>query len=236
MNHALLVGFWRQRAASPFRLALLAFVVGLPLLPLLVMPQMGLAPLNDVKALILIVVAGAIGQDVSSGVLQLLFARPIRRSEYVLCRWTGASLAAIALCVFQIAVAFGLLAARGAAPPAASVLEMAGEHVLMSVGLCAVIVLFSSILNGIADVGLWVIGSLTATIVGVAGSALQRPWLARVGKELERVLTPTVSLGFLSTPGSIPWFDIASYLSTITLCLALAIMAVNRKELSYATG
>ena len=31
---------------------------------------------------------GAIGQDVSSGVLQLLFARPIRRSEYVLSRRT----------------------------------------------------------------------------------------------------------------------------------------------------
>ena len=35
------------------------------------------------------IAAGTIGQDVSSGVLQLLFARPVRRSEYVLSRWIG---------------------------------------------------------------------------------------------------------------------------------------------------
>ena len=33
-----------------------------------------------------------------------------------------------------------------------------------------------------------------------------------------------------------PWAPIVSYASTVTLCLAIAIVAVNRKELSYASG
>jgi len=36
--------------------------------------------------------------------------------------------------------------------------------------------------------------------------------------------------------GDVPWFAIVSYLSTVTLCLAVAVVVMNRKELSYASG
>lgn len=236
MNHALVVGFWRQRAASPFRLALLAFVVGTPLLPVLFMPQAGLAPLGEITGIVLIVVAGAIGQDVSSGVLQLLFARPIRRSEYVLSRWAAASLAAAALLALQVALATAILALRGAAPPASVALLAAGDRMLAGAGLCAVVLLFSSVVGGIGDVGLWLVGTLTAALAGLAGGTLKAPWLARAADELQRTLNPKIELALLFGVGRFSWFETLSYLSTVALCLALAIVIVNRKELSYASG
>jgi ABC-type transport system involved in multi-copper enzyme maturation permease subunit len=235
VNHALLVGFWKQRASSLFRVALLAFVVGTPLLVVLFIPQTGLAGLGEITPIILIVVAGAIGQDVSSGVLQLLFARPIRRSEYVLSRWIGASVAAAVLCLLQVAAAAVLLSLRGAAPASSSALLMAGERVLASAGLCAVMILFSSMVGGIGDVGLWLVATVTGAVGGLAGATLKSPWLSRAAEELQRTITPKLELAFLA--GSrFSWFETLSYLSTVTLCLALAIVIVNRKELSYASG
>jgi hypothetical protein len=56
------------------------------------------------------------------------------------------------------------------------------------------------------------------------------------GAELMASLTPTLDLPRLVASTPMPWSPIASYTSTVVLCLALAILAVNRKELSYASG
>ena len=89
MNATLLLSFWRQRFTSPIRLVLLAVAFGVPLLILVFMPSAGFTPLGDTTGLALIFAVGMIGQDLSSGVLQLLFARPVRRAEYVVSRWLG---------------------------------------------------------------------------------------------------------------------------------------------------
>ena len=100
----------------------------------------------------------------------------------------------------------------------------------------AVMMLFSSLVNGIGDVGIYVLGVVTAGIAGSAGNALHSPAVARAAEEVSRFLTPAVRLGFLAGDGRVPWFEAVSYLSTVTLCVALAIVVVNRKELSYASG
>jgi ABC-type transport system involved in multi-copper enzyme maturation permease subunit len=51
--------------------------------------------------------AGSIGQDVSSGTLQLLLARPVTRPQYVVNRWLGAGLLATAWHTTMLA--FGVL-------------------------------------------------------------------------------------------------------------------------------
>jgi hypothetical protein len=113
---------------------------------------------------------------------------------------------------------------------------MAGERVLASAGLCAVMVLFSSLVGGIGDVGLWLVATVTGAVTGVAGAALKSPWLSRAADELQRTISPKLELAFLAGASRFSWFETLSYLSTVTLCLALAIVIVNRKELSYASG
>ena len=79
MNPTLITTFWRQRLSSPVRLVILFFMMTTPLLMLTAMPQMGLAALGEALPIGMLFAAGMIGQDVGSGVLQLVFARPVRR-------------------------------------------------------------------------------------------------------------------------------------------------------------
>ena len=70
----------------------------------------------------------------------------------------------------------------------------------------------------------------------MACGALQQPLLTRVGTELVGFMFPKPDLALLVSASPLPLFPIASYLSTVALCLALAMVVMNRKELSYASG
>jgi len=236
VNAPLVFTLWRQRLASPVRLALLAMLGGPPLLGVVLMPAAGLAPLGGAQLFVLVLGAGMIGQDVSSGVLQLLCARPVRRSEYVISRWLAVALAATAVSLVQLAVAAGMLAARGAPPTPQEVLLSGAGRALDSFGLAAVLALLSSLIGGIGDIGLYLLATLGAKVLQTAGQVKRIVWLDRAGGELDAALTPTIDLARLLAASPVPWFPIVSYVSTITLCLALAIMVLNRRELSYASG
>lgn len=236
MNLTLATTLWRQRLTSPVRMAILAMLTGMPLLGVAFMPGAGLALLGGAQGLILTLGAGMIGQDLSSGVLQLLFARPVRRSEYVVSRWLGVGAAAAAISLLQLAIACGLLAGRGALPTAQEIVIFGGGRLLESFGLAAVLALFSSLIGGFGDLGIYLLVNLGAGIVQMAGQVKQWLWLARAGAEINGALTPTIDLVRLVTATPMPWYPIVSYASTVVLCLALAIVVVNRKELSYASG
>jgi len=60
------------------------------------------------------------------------------------------------------------------------------------------------------------------------------PIVARTGQEVSGFLNPTIHVAPMVQNG-VAWFPIVSYASTVTLCLALAIVLLNRRELSYAT-
>jgi hypothetical protein len=236
VNPTLVTTLWRQRLASPVRLALLAMLSGMPLLAILFMPGTGLAPLGGAQGLMLTLGAGMIGQDVSSGVLHLLCARPVRRSEYVLSRWLGVALAGVALSALQLALACGLLAARDALPSPQSIVLFASGRLLECFGIAAVLACFSSLIGGLGDLAIYLLVNLGAGIVQMAGQVKRWPWVDRVGSELLGALVPTLDLPRLVAASPMPWYPIVAYASTVTLCLALAIVMVNRKELSYASG
>ena len=61
------------------------------------------------------------------------------------------------------------------------------------------------------------------------------PGLVRASEEIGRFLSPTLKLEGVYRGGMISWFQLISYFSTVTLCVALAIVILNRRELSYAT-
>jgi len=230
-----MVALWRQRLTSPIRLALLGTMAGFPLLAVAFMHG-GLSILGNSQGPVLVLGAGMIGQDVSSGVLQLLFARPVRRPDYVLSRWLGVAIAASAVALLQIGVAVALMAARHSMPEAQELLTYAAGRVLESFGLAAVLALLSSLIPGFGDLALYLVVTMTAGVVQTVGRMKAWAWLDHLGSEVLASLLPTIDIARLIVASPLPWYPIVSYASTVTLCLALAIVAVNRKELSYASG
>ena len=235
MNPTLIVALLQQRLRSPARMLLVAAFFIVPLLAVAFARGFGIVPLRAGAAFAVFMGIGMLGQEISAGTVQLLFARPVTRAEYVVSRWLGAALAASALVVAQLALGAGILVLRGDAPSMQSLALLAGEQVLVVFGTTSVLLLYSSLLPGVGDF----LGVMATAILGQAlqlGAALFRaPWLGRMGVELGRFVAPTLSPGPLFGHGPVSWFEIVSYFSTVTLCVALAIVILNRRELSYAT-
>jgi ABC-type transport system involved in multi-copper enzyme maturation permease subunit len=237
VNATLVVAFLRQRLTSPIRIVLLLAVFTLPLFIVALTPGTGLAPLGGAAQFALIFAVGLIGQDYSSGVLQLLFARPVTRAEYVTSRWIAAAGAAALLGVAQIALGAVVLALRGHPVTLAQAGLVASNSALEAIGVTAVITLFSSLVSGITDLGIYVVAVFLAQMFQLFGRGLKAvAFLLPVGAELERFIGAKLDVMQFHDLATVSWFAVASYLSTVTLCLALAILVVNRKELSYATG
>lgn len=236
MNLTLITTLWRQRLSSPVRLAIVAVLTGIPLLGVAFMPGAGLALLGDGLGLALALGAGMIGQDVSSGVLHLLCARPVRRPEYVVSRWLGVGFAASAISLLQLGIACGLMAARGIAPSPQDALMFGAGRIFESFGIAAVLALFSSLIGGLGDLGIYLVANLVTGVIQMVGQVKSWDWVQRAGAELGHSLTPSIDLARLVAASPMPWSPILAYASTVALCLTLAILVVNRKELSYASG
>jgi ABC-type transport system involved in multi-copper enzyme maturation permease subunit len=236
VNLTLITTLWRQRLASPVRLAIVAVLTGMPLLGVAFMPGAGLTLLGAGQGLVLALGAGLIGQDVSSGVLHLLCARPVRRPEYVVSRWLGVAFAASAISLLQLGIACALMAARGAAPTPQDALMFGAGRIFESFGIAAVLAFLSSLAGGIADLGFYLIASLVGGVIQTMGQMKNWLWVERAGAEFGAWLNPSIDLARLVSASPMPWSPIFAYAATVALCLALAILVVNRKELSYASG
>ena len=235
MNGTLIAAFLRHRMTTPIRLVFLIVAAFFPLLFIAAAPAMGFTPMADSFAFALIFGAGMIGQDVSSGVLQLLFARPVRRDVYVISRWLAASFGAAAVAVVQVGLATLILSARGATPEAGTVAITAANHIASAFGATAPLLLLSALVAGLADIGLLFLLYTCAGILQAAGGGLGSALVSRAGQEIQAFMNPTIDFARILS-GSPSWYSVIAYVSTVTLSIALAIVLVNRKELSYASS
>ena len=136
------------------------------------------------------------------------------------------------------AAALVAMAALGAfllAPLAA----LALQDVTLALACAAVVVLLSALVAGLGDLGVYL--ALWLALVVSGGIAQGRGWTvadAAIHEVYITLMYPELQPHFswLTGHGAPLWAELAMLASTITLCLALAIVAVNRKELSYATG
>ena len=235
MNATLVLTLVRQRLASPLRMIVLAFVAGFPLLGAVLSPGGDLSSLGDSYVITLVLAAGLIGQDVASGSLQLVLARPVTRPTYVMSRWAGATLAAIVVVAAQLAFAAFVLSARGFPPAPAVLVRVLAQAAVTSAGTAAVLTLASSLATGLGDLALLLAASLVGWSLGGIGQMRAWPWLARAGQEVLRFTAPRLDLAAMMA-GEVSWFDVTSYASTVTICLLLAMVVINRRELSYAAA
>jgi len=233
VNATLITAFLRQRFTSPMRLALAVLFTLFPLAGVAISGQLSL--LNGIASpLAILFAAGAIGQDVSSGTLQLLLVRPVTRPEYLVSRWLGASLAAFALTLGTVAFGALVMMLRGTPAPPLEVLRVVLEAVTAVTGHAAVIVMLSALVGGIGDLGIYAGLNILLQMGQTAAMFMKSPWLGRTCAELVGALGPEVS--FAGLPQNLPptWFSVVSWASSLTLALAVAIARLNRRELSYA--
>ncbi len=236
MSPAIVFATLRQRFTSPLRLLMLVLLGWTPMLAIVVIPQTGFAPLTDCYFLALVLAAGMIGQDISSGTLQLALARPLTRGQYVVSKWIAVSIGTVFVVLLQAGVAALVMSLRHVPVPWNEAALVVGNGVLLAFGTAAVMALLSSLVPGFGDLGLLFLVFFSAQILAGVGAMKSWPTLVRAADELQRVLKPQLDLAFLAQGGPTPWLDVVSYLSTVTLCLALAVMVMNRRELSYASG
>ena len=222
---ALIAASWREKLSRP---------VVVVLCVLLCVAQSAFAvsvkDLQDpVVVMVLVLGAGSVGRDASSGVLALVFTRPLVRATYVLAKWMATSVAAAALSWATLVAQTVLLRSRGIDVSAAELFGALFGSFTAGCGLASVLVLLSVLIRGAGDIALWV-------GLGLLGFLAQKALPLRISDEWRALLQP--SLGWASTFGATPigWFALTSYLSTVTICLTLAVLAINRKQISYASG
>jgi ABC-2 family transporter protein len=184
---------------------------------------------DPVLLLVLLIGGGSIGKDVSSGVLPLLFTRPLVRSRYVLAKWVALASAVSVLSTLTLLIEAALLAHRGAGVPGGEIAAAVFKSVTVAFGTTSVLLVFSALVSGYSDLLIWVGLNLLPSIA-------HRYISQRVRDEWHAFLNPSLDWGATFGAAPVGWLRICSYLSTVTLCLCLAAVAANRKELSYASG
>ncbi|NOT33517.1 MAG: hypothetical protein HOP12_05020 [Candidatus Eisenbacteria bacterium] len=223
----------RQRFTSPFRLVLLAFTFLPWHLGALLSHQFQVS--SEVMLFGFILTAGVIGQEVSSGVLQLVFARPVKRWEYVIGRWLGVALPASALAIVFVLSLAGVVSLSGGALEWKSVMRALLEAPFRVFGISAVLLMFSAAVKGLGDLAVWAMVGIVGGIVGGFGGSRGWKWLARAAEELGNFLSPCLSWSGPFSGGTWPLQDAVAWCSTVAICLTIAIVLVNRKELSYGS-
>lgn len=236
MNPTLFASVLRQRLSSKVRLALLFCIFTLPLMVSLVIHGIGVQAVAWTGgAYALILGAGVLGMETSSGVMQLLFARPVRRWEYVTSRWLGVACGASALAVVQLLCAWAIWTSQGTSPASTEVALIAAQLVINAFGTASVVLMFSSFVSGVGDVVALFLTQITGQMVGMVGQFRQSPAMIRTGEEISRFIGATVPLASFTSGHQVAWFELVSYLSTISICVVVAVVMLNRREISYAS-
>jgi ABC-type transport system involved in multi-copper enzyme maturation permease subunit len=235
VNRTLIVAFLRQRFTSPIRLGLIVLSTLFPLGGVAIMGSLSM--LSGIAGpLALIFAAGAIGQDVSSGTLQLLLVRPVTRPGYLFNRWLGALIGSLGLTLLMFALGTLALMLRGQPPAAGELLRMSLESTATAAGNSAIMIMLSTLAGGLGDVGLYFLSLILLQMLVAVGQFEHWAWLQRASSELQGVLSPQLSFAWLLQHTPVSWFALASWASSITLALAVGVARLNRRELSYAAG
>lgn len=190
---------------------------------------------------LLILAAASVSKDASSGALQMILARPIRRAEYLFGRYCGILLCYAIYVAVTAAIALAFSPLLGAVPgfgnahgiaPADLALGAAGA-LLSAALLAAVLLFFSTFLRGYGDVLAYFVLSLLLGAPDIFGGALRKPWLVKLGAAVRENVLPRVDWeDFLRGKGV---FSTAAgqYALALTAYLAMAAWIFSQREFSY---
>lgn len=180
--------------------------------------------------------SGLIGTDAASGVLQIVMARPVTRTAYVVGRWLAAAALVAGMSVTQTALVAISAVVRGHSLGWSPLALAATTQMSIALGIPAVLIAFSAWMPGLGDMRVWVLGWLLGGVIHLIGEAKALPWVSHMGNEVQGILYPRLEPDTLADLLVAPWNPVVAWASTLTLALAVAIVVLNRKELSYGAS
>lgn len=237
MNRAIMLATFKERINNPGRMILLGLFALIGVIEAVQARNGGDAPGHIlVVYLALVLGSGLIGTDVSSGVLHLLFLRPVTRAEYVWSKWLAVSVGCAAVAITRLVFYVVILSLSHAAIDWDAVMQNGLDCLLIPFGVSAVLACFSALGEGYADLRIYLLMFLLGVVLQSLGGLRGEPGWEAVARQIYEVLVPRVELS--SAPGTtiVLLQTVVSYLSTVTAAMALAVVAVNRRELTYAAG
>lgn len=235
MNRALFLATIRQLFAQPVRTGALLGCTLLPLLQLLVDPNPRLGDAKWAVFIAVIASAGVIGLEVSTGSLALFFTRPITRASYVLSRWAGVATVSASLALISLGGEIALILGRDAEIEAVPLLIALIDRLAIAIGIVTTMTCFSALVSSLGDLVIWLSVHILAASLLASGEAAAMPVLTDIGRAVRRAVNPELDAFLLLSSMRVPWSQVLFYAATIVLGLAIAIFALNRKELTYAS-
>jgi ABC-type transport system involved in multi-copper enzyme maturation permease subunit len=226
--------FLRQKFDNPIMAVLLGILALMASLP----PALSEGPARFLALIVL--AAGVVSKDASSGALQMILARPISRTDYLYGRYFGILsayalflAAAAALAVLFSVVVFPLLKVHAEPLSAAALARASGVAMLEAVLPAAVLLLFSTFLPGYGDVlGYFLLATLLGTTASLA-TAAGKPALARVARfAQDNVLPEPAWDSVLRSANPLSSVTGRWALAVVTFLVAAALI-FRRREFAY---
>jgi ABC-type transport system involved in multi-copper enzyme maturation permease subunit len=225
----------REITAGWIRRSVLACLWLLPFVGTVVEPHPHPAGTWRAFWLVLILSAGLIGRETSTGVLPLVFSRPINRASFVLTKWAAVVAVCAGLLVLQSGVETVILVVRKQPPLFFEVLYGLGDSLLFSGGLAAVFVLLSSLVPSYGDAGLLAFAYVVVQILSTIADQLKSKTLTTVAGVVGLSLFPSVDLELAFASAPIGWSSLTRYALTVLAALSLAVLVMNTRQFSYAS-
>ncbi|MGA7990058.1 MAG: ABC transporter permease subunit [Thermoanaerobaculia bacterium] len=233
MNVDVCTAALRERFSNPIRIATLLGFVLFPIPIALVDPRPNSSASFFHPLLAVTLASGILGLEFSSGVLALLFTRPISRRTYALSKWAAVTVATGVLAVAQfLAVVLILRLRHGLFDPEALGPRLA-ERVVVAAGTSAVLLLFSSLGSGLSDLAVWGLASIAAQTSRTIGFVNHDEFWIRLGDGLQFVVAPGWGMASGTSPAvHVPELLVAA--SVTAASLGLAVWVLERREITYA--
>ncbi len=233
MNLDICAATLRERLSNPIRVATL---LGLALFPIpiaLVDPRPN-SSVSFFHPLLAVTLAnGILGLDISSGVLALVFTRPIKRWVYALSKWASVTATAGVLSAAQLLAVVLILRVCHGSFEADALGPRLLERILAAAGTSAVLLFLSALGSGLSDLAVWGLASVAAQTSRMVGFFNRDDFWIRLGDGLQFVLAP----GWGMASGSPPAVGISELFVTVFVtaaALVLAAWVLERREITYA--
>jgi len=243
MNKSIALMTMKQLWNRPVRLLLLAGFVAFPLVVDIMIRQMGLKGaasseviIGNTSMFVLIIGTGIIGQDVSDGILPLIFSRPIKRWQYILTKWlTVAFMASVVaffnlICHLVLAHGFTVDLIKNVVP-----LDLV-QIFLLSMGTTSVMLLLSSLLPGAADIGVILLLCAACYVMMILEHALHVPGMMDTAGNIFAILFPSFAPGDIHSLRTLLSIEVGRYFAILLVCLSGSVLLVNQREISYGSN
>ncbi len=186
---------------------------------------------------IFILAAGSVSRDISSGALQMILARPIRRTRYLYGRYAGILASYALFLVVTSALAYLVVTFLVPRSPRASVTELPPDALAAGLGAAflsgafqaAILLFFSTFLPGIADL----LGLLLLYLVLNLPQLSQAPWLRTLAENARENMMPSVEWGTVLRGEGVLTAATGRWIFALTVYLVLAAVVFSRRELPY---